>query len=49
MAKSPEWLSADIQEFYDMCQGNIQAIQEAIREKRGTKIAYMTIRACYAL
>jgi transposase len=41
--KPPEWLSADIQELYTACQGNIRAIQEAIQEKRGVKIAYMTI------
>ena len=43
MAKAPEWLSADIQEFYPICQGNIRAIQHAIRDKRGVEIAYMTI------
>ena len=45
MAKkeAPEWLSADIQEFYPICQGNIRAIQHAIRDKRGVDIAYMTI------
>ena len=43
MPKAPEWLNADIQEFYPTCQGNIRAIQQAIREKRGVEIAYMTI------
>jgi hypothetical protein len=43
MPKAPEWLSADIQEFYPACQGNIKAIQRAIRGKRGVEIAYMTI------
>ena len=41
--KAPEWLNADIQEFYPICQGNIRAIQRAIQEKRGVEIAYMTI------
>lgn len=41
--KPPEWLSADIQACYAICQGNIRAIQGAIREKRGIEIAYMTI------
>jgi len=43
MPKAPEWLNADIQEFYPICQGNIRAIQHAIRDKRGVDIAYMTI------
>jgi hypothetical protein len=43
MPKAPEWLSGDIQEFYPICQGNIRAIQHAIRDKRGVDIAYMTI------
>jgi transposase len=41
--KAPEWLSADIAECYERCQGNIRAIQQAIKEKRGVEIAYMTI------
>jgi transposase-like protein len=41
--KAPEWLNADIQEFYPTCQGNIRAIQRAILEKRSVEIAYMTI------
>jgi hypothetical protein len=43
MPKAPEWLNADIQEFYPPCQGHIRAIQRAILEKRGVGIAYMTI------
>jgi hypothetical protein len=44
MAKPPEWLSADIQEFYSLCGGTIKAIQRAILEKRGQPVVpYMTI------
>jgi hypothetical protein len=43
MPKAPEWLSADIQEFYSACQGNIKAIQWAILDRRGQEIAYMTV------
>jgi hypothetical protein len=41
--KPPEWLNADIQEFYPTCQGNIRAIQRAILDRHGQEIAYMTI------
>jgi hypothetical protein len=41
--KTPEWLSADVREFYDPSQPDIRAIQRAIREKRGVEIPYMTV------
>jgi hypothetical protein len=41
--KAPEWLNAEIQECYPICEGNIKKIQAAIKEKRGIEIAYMTI------
>jgi hypothetical protein len=43
MAKAPDWLDDDIQEFYPVYNGGIMAIQAAIGARRGVKIAYMTV------
>jgi hypothetical protein len=43
MPKAPEWLNDTIQELYPPCRGSIREVQQAIKERRGVNIAYMTI------